>query len=165
MGQYYKPINTDKKEWLYSHSYKSRFKRDDGKIIFFGVGLKLMEHSYVGNKLTEAVKGLLVEGGSWYKNHIVWAGDYADDEPESEWRNKEAEYPDKNLYAIIGTDENEIHPKSKKLPKEYRYLCNWDTKTFVDYTKLKEDGDGFIVEPLSILTCEGNGRGRRRLSQ
>ena len=51
MGQYYKPINLDDKQWLYSHD--------------FGDGLKLMEHSWIGNDFVGAV------GGSWDLNRIV----------------------------------------------------------------------------------------------
>lgn len=145
MGQYYKPINIEKKKWLYSHSYDN--------------GLKLMEHSYVGTNLVNAVKGLLVEGGDWFKNKIVWAGDYADDEPEKFWTDTKAEYPNKNLYSIIGIDENEIHPKDNSLDKKWRYLCNFTTKEFVDYQKLKDNDDTWTIDPLPLLTCEGNGRG------
>jgi len=57
MGQYYKPISIDKMTFLYSHDY--------------GNGLKLMEHSYIGNNLVNTVESLLAPDGEWYKNRIV----------------------------------------------------------------------------------------------
>ncbi len=67
MGQYYKPINLDKQQYVYSHDY--------------GNGLKLMEHSWVGNGFVNVVEELIAEGGDWHGDRIVWAGDYADPEP------------------------------------------------------------------------------------
>jgi hypothetical protein len=146
MGQYYKPININKKEWLYSHDYNN--------------GLKLMEHSYIGNNFVNAVENLLIEGGSWFKNKIVWAGDYADEEPTSEWTNLKDEYPNKCLYSIIGIEKNEIKPKNtKKIDKKYRYLCNFDRKEYVDYEAVKEIEKDWKINPLPLLTAEGNGRG------
>jgi hypothetical protein len=66
MGQYYKPClltRTGKtvKAWLYSHRY--------------GNGLKIMEHSWITNGFVETVESLLIPGGPWYKQPIVWAGE------------------------------------------------------------------------------------------
>ena len=76
MGQYYQPTSVDKLEFVYSHD--------------FGEGLKLMEHSWKGNKLVKIVENLLSKGQAWHKNRLVWAGDYA--EPEL--------CEEKNLYNI-----------------------------------------------------------------
>jgi len=143
MGQYYKPINMDKKQFVYSHTYNN--------------GLKLMEHSWVGNAFVNVVENLIAEGGAWHGDRIVWAGDYADEE-----KNRK-----NNLYHIIGNpDKNEIKPEVNE--KKYRYVLNMDTKEFVDIKKVPltdvwEDENGkewpFTVHPLPLLTCEGNGRG------
>ena len=89
MGQYYKPINLTKKQWLYSHDYHN--------------GLKLMEHSYIGNSFMQIIEQLLSPTGSWHKDPIVWAGDYADKEAG---RKKEHQ----NLYHIGGKLKNKIKP-------------------------------------------------------
>lgn len=141
MGQYYKPINIKEKKWLYSHEYDN--------------GLKLMEHSYLGNKFMNAVETLLMPNGAWHKCRIVWAGDYADPE-------KGEKDESKNLYHIIGKEKNKIKPESKEMPKEYRYIVNHDKKQFVDKTKIKahnKEQPNFKIHPLSLLTSEGNGRG------
>lgn len=165
MGQYYHPINIDKEEWLNTHDY--------------GNGLKLMEHSYIGNNFMNAVCGLLIPGGSWYKDRIVWAGDYADPEPAGDDEDIEQcehchqDLPEhmretkelKNLHTSIGIDGNKINPPSDGLDASFRYLLNHDKKQFVDLTDLRPIKDDlgidtdWIIHPLSLLTCEGNGRG------
>ena len=86
MGQYYKPVNLDKKKFVYSHDY--------------GNGLKLMEHSWIDNDFVAIVENLIKKGGDWYGDRIVWAGDYAKNEPKRKH----------NLYHIVG--ENSIKPKA-----------------------------------------------------
>ena len=66
MGQYYKPciLGGNKKTvkaWMYSHEYDN--------------GLKLMEHSYIGNSFVSAFESLIKNK----PQRVVWAGDYADD--------------------------------------------------------------------------------------
>lgn len=155
MGQYYKPTNLSKREWLYSHDYKSEITNCAGEKFECGQGLKLMEHSYIGNPMMNAIEQLLMPSGRWYKDKIVWAGDYADKE------NGKTDEND-NLYTLIGVDENKVsEPNCDKIviPKEYKYILNWDKKQFIDKSKLKKDENGYIIHPLPLLTCEGNGRG------
>lgn len=161
MGQYYKPCSLEKKEAVYSHD--------------FGNGLKLMEHSYVGNNFVAVVENLIAEGGRWFGDKIVWAGDYADPEVDAEgnvitatWHDEKSgkdEPYDVTLYSLVA--ENIIKPDVAKRPR-YRYLVNMDTKEFVDMKKIPVDhywesakGKQFpiYVHPLPLLTCEGNGRG------
>lgn len=71
MGQYYTPIILD----------------EDGKIEYhlsswdFNNGLKLMEHSWLGNEFVAAVESLLAQEAP---RRVVWAGDYADPEVDAE---------------------------------------------------------------------------------
>jgi hypothetical protein len=138
MGQYYKPcfLDKDKKKvskWVYSHDYDS--------------GLKLMEHSWMLNEFVGAVESQLTPEGKYHKKPIVWAGDYADEEPGTEH----------NLYDKA-TDKNKFKPPAKVVDEKYRYLVNHDKKVYVDKTKLQSN-DGWRIHPLPLLTCEGNGRG------
>jgi len=133
MGQYYYPVNLDKEEYLYSHDY--------------GNGLKLMEHSYIGNNFVEIVEQLLTSGNSWQKTRIVWAGDYMDD-------GLFVDDPSVNLYGYAYDNFDKISPKFENLSIG-RYLVNHSKKEFVDKNKLNR-GD---VHPLPLLTCSGNGRG------
>jgi len=141
MGQYYKPVNLDNKEWLYSHDYSN--------------GLKLMEHSWLLNNFVNAVETLLIKGGKWFKNRIVWAGDYADEE-----KNRKS-----NLYGLA-KDSFKISPREKEdikaikaHNKKFPFIVNHDKKEFVDKSKVKKDSDDWRIHPLPLLTCEGNGRG------
>jgi hypothetical protein len=149
MGQYYKPVNLTKNEYLYTHDFKSRFKRSDGEVYYMGEGLKLMEHSYIGNKLMNAVERLLIPGGDWYECRLVWAGDYADNENGK---------PD-NVYIIMGETGKKIIPSSKKVPAKFRYRTNFTKRQVIDLSTIRAVEDGWKIHPLSLLGCEGNGRG------
>lgn len=147
MGQYYKPVSVDKMEHVYSHEYDN--------------GLKLMEHSWIGNNFVAVVERLIAKGGRWYGDRIVWAGDYADEEPD----HSEGE----NLYSL--SENNKIKPKPVKNNgnPEFRFIVNMDKKQFVDLEKVPvsnvwTDPDTkkeykYFIHPLPLLTCEGNGRG------
>lgn len=145
MGQYYKPVNLKTKEWVYSHDIKEKCTRPDGTSFMIGSGLKLMEHSWLKNPFVKAIESLLVPGGAWYKQPIVWAGDYADPEKGS----------DTNLYGMC-TDKTKLTPKPLKV--EHHFIVNHTKKQYVDKRKVPEV-DGWAIHPLPILTCEGNGRG------
>lgn len=160
MGQYYMPcsLTSDKqnvKSYVYSHNIKSRYKRYDGKFITSGQGLKLMEHSYLKNKMMLCVEALLIEGGEWHKTPIVWAGDYSDPV-----RNE------LNYYNMCdSTDEGEHvarelipTPLTAKQANEFRFIVNHTKGQFVDKKKVKSV-DGYKIHPLSLLTSSGNGRG------
>lgn len=134
MGQYYKPafvdemgVNVD--AWAYSHDYDN--------------GLKLMEHSYLNNRLVNRIEHELYG----VTKRVVWAGDYAD--PIG---------PDGPLYNRC-EDDTKLPLINCERDEKYRYLINWDKKEYVDLDKVPEDSDGWKIHPLPLLTCEGNGRG------
>jgi len=181
MGQYFKPcfLRSDKKlpiAYVYSHDILSTFTRDDKTTFTSGSGLKLMEHSWMKNNFVGFVEEQLTPEGSFYKTALVWAGDYADEEPvevlskrvisqlvEDGCDLKTLEIDGANLYNISVTiprllPSNHIE-EYKILPaKETRYLVNHDKKEFVDKTKVLM-GTWDKMHPLPILTCEGDGRG------
>lgn len=134
MGQYYKPVilNQDNEVvgWVYSHNYDS--------------GLKLMEHSWLKNKFVQLFEGLISPSGQLYKSRVVWAGDYADEEQDGT-----------TLYGQCGA-VNELKPKGE--PVYYRYVVNHTKKQYVDKETVPNN-DGWVIHPLPLLTCEGNGRG------
>lgn len=141
MGQYYKPIflndyGNPVKKWVYSHDYDS--------------GLKLMEHSWMSNSMVNAVENLLAEGQPFHKSKLVWAGDYADGELKSDGTQGS------NLFGL-SDDDSKIKPDVVE-PMLYQYLINHTKMEYVDKLKVPET-DGWIIHPLPLLTCEGNGRG------
>jgi len=133
MGQYYKPINIETMKWVYSHSY--------------GSGLKLMEHSWVGNEFVGVVMNLLKKNGLWFMKPIVWCGDYFDEAGETPY------------YSMV-KDEDELKglPSMSKEEQKKCILVNYTQKEYVMYSKLPSN-DGWIVNPLPLLTACGNNRG------
>ena len=137
MGQYYKAgvLAENKKTikgWVYSHEYDN--------------GLKLMEHSYIGNNFVSAFESLIKSK----PERVVWAGDYAD----SCKGNKT------NVYSRCN-DKNKLSPTEKPTTTETRFIVNHSKKEFVDKFKVPEieNWKGAKIHPLPLLTCEGNGRG------
>ena len=84
MGQYYKVVILAdvkyKKEivrrWMMPNSYS-----------------KLMEHAYVDNAFVKSIEDMISPEGVFYMSRIIWAGDYAENEVDSE----------SNLYNLVET--------------------------------------------------------------
>ena len=118
--------------WVHPHNY--------------GNGYKLMEHSYIGTRFMAVVEFLLSPEGMFYKSPLVWAGDYADSEVDT----------DKNLHDIasdlVGRESIGL---TYTATSSYRYIVNHTKKLYVD----KNLDFGGNIHPLSLLTAEGNGRG------
>lgn len=134
MGQYYKAMILGEKGvmefvrlWLCAHSY--------------GSGLKLTEHSYLKNKFVSAFEHLLSPKGMFYKSRVVWAGDYADNEPDM----------DKNLYQLTDEDDIPLQKPDVHDTSSYHFIVNHTKKLYVE-----KNGR---IHPLPLLTAEGNGRG------
>ena len=137
MGQYFKPIllaenKKTVKAWMYSHEYDN--------------GLKLMEHSYIGNHFVSSFESLIKNN----PQRVVWAGDYAD----------ECKGRKTNLYSRC-KDTEKANPTESVSVTKTRYIVNHTKKQFVDKFSLPEikDWEGTKIHPLPLLTCEGNGRG------
>lgn len=135
MGQYYKPMIIDADNKILG----SIFAHD------YGDGLKLMEHSYISNDVVKRIEHEIT--GSNNAKRVLWAGDYADDEP-----------------GFRGTmyDLSERAPKMPTIidlpdAAEIRYLLNWDKMEAVVIPAFNPDK--LTIHPLPLLTCEGNGRG------
>lgn len=138
----------------------------------FDNGLKLMEHSWIGNDFVNAMSSLL------YKNRkkVAWIGDYSNDFDEEDAYCKKLPYEKFMEYYNIAWDERDRHivPASKfsksdlELINEHTsnlYLINHSLKEYLDYGHYIEacsnddDSYGGCVNPLPLLTACGNGRG------
>ena len=137
MGQYYNPIILDALGkivvWMQAHMYHN--------------GLKLMEHSYLDNSFVSTFEFGLSPEGPYHKSRVVWAGDYADNEPDK----------DTNLYKQCS--EYKLIKPSVKETTRFRFVVNHTKKQFVDKAKIPASDDELVIHPLPLLTCEGNGRG------
>lgn len=172
MGQYYMPtlLHQDGTiHSLYSHDY--------------GNGLKLMEHSYIGNNFVNAVCTQI-----WHKPTVVaWIGDYSDEPYEGEYCKDIPQTRFMEIYrAVWGENEEStrIHPKSYghlTMKNCRRFLVNHTKQVYIDMQEYirrnqwcesrdyKYDKNGHVkpehyewnmcVHPLPLLTACGNGRG------
>lgn len=133
MGQYFNPIILDEHGkvvvWMNAQTYNN--------------GLKLVEHAFLRNNFVCTFEYGLSPEGIYHKSRVVWAGDYASFEPESET----------NLYQRC-TEYNMIRP-SEKNTSVYRYLVNHSKRQFVDKSKVPTK-DGWTLHPLPMLTAEGH---------
>ena len=110
-------------------------------------GVKLMEHSYMNNRFMRAVEYQLSPDGYFTNTRLVWAGDYADPEPDCK----------DNLEHIAQQNENKHFFTDAPADSYYRYILNHSKQQYVD--KGPKSDKGFVIHPLSLLTSEGNGAG------
>jgi hypothetical protein len=134
MGQYYHPVILDAEGkvlvWMDAYSYDN--------------GQKLMEHSFLGNTFVSTFEYGLSPDGMYNKSPVVWAGDYAKEEPGK----------DKNLHHMCN-EYNLIRPAEKNTTC-YRFIVNHSKQLYVDKWKVPNVHNVFL-HPLSLLTAEGNG--------
>ena len=161
MGQYYKPLIVDKNgniSTLHSHEFDN--------------GLKLMEHSWIGNNFVNAVYILIHNNPC----KVVWMGDYADDVSEdfaiqaggkkqfnifyrSAWKRDDEislgpEYFNGTDLSAFMTDDTKgmyliNHNKGLYIPMEEYIATN----------SAGSKDDLWCINPLPLLTACGNGQG------
>ncbi len=170
MGQYWKPIILDDDgeviAWAYTHDYKETYTRDDGSQYTCGHGLKLLEHGYLDNDFVRAFERLLIPDGEHYGKRVVWAGDYAEEEPGSK----------ANLWALArDEDDYEVQQGIRRNTKinlvrrpvsktTYPYILNFDKKLFIDKRNVKggaywSDGEVWPLHPLTFMTLDRSSLG------
>jgi hypothetical protein len=63
------------------------------------------------------------------------------------------------------TQNTKVQLSHRKLSKKFRYICNYDKRQYVDKqhvrggTRWDDDGSVWLIHPLPLMTCEGNGQG------
>lgn len=138
MGQYYTPVlrNGNKYRRVYSHD--------------FGSGLKLMEHSYVGNYFVNVIANAILEDPT----NLCWVGDYANDDLELMQNPKFQKVYDYSMREDI------IYTTLENPNSEFNWEKDW---YFVNETKkeylLMPKAGNFVISPIPLLTAIGNGRG------
>lgn len=163
MGQYYKVINIDKKEYMQALG-----------------GVKLMEWSYNRNLLILNLMNKLAN--EWKGDRVFVVGDYAVSEEDDDsydynklveiekdldiYQKKSSEGYQISLYGYAYDNFTEI--SLKKLEKEeYKYIYNHNKKQFIELKHcplawLYKDKNTYVqvkVAPISLLLALGNGRG------
>jgi hypothetical protein len=138
MGQYYMPVikRGNKLRRVCSHNFDN--------------GLKLTEHSYVGNDFVNVVANDLVENPA----QLYWVGDYAEanDFISESMFNKVYDYA-WNRKKNIGTSLEGCNTNFD-WDKDWYYI----NLTKKEYMKMPKEGN-WIYSPISLLTAIGNGRG------
>lgn len=167
MGQYYMPTLIDdngKVSCLYSHDYNN--------------GLKLMEHSWLGNAFVNAVCTQL-----WKRpQNVAWIGDYSNYYNGDVWEKKMPNIIDyAHLYESVWVHEDyKIRPEVEKIVNEkgfsYNglscYIVNHTTNQYINLADYynenryfpellydKNNTDPWCIHPLPLLTACGNDRG------
>jgi hypothetical protein len=153
MGQYYIAVILAEKG-----TSKAEYVRVYLRPHAYGEGAKLMEHSYKNSGFMNAIENLIGPNGTFYKSRLVWAGDYADPEPEPNADLESLSESDcedsQNLYNIAGESSREYERASTELLVDCQYIVNHTKKQYVD-KKVSENE----IHPLPLLVSEGNGRG------
>ena len=167
MGQYYHPTILKKNWKLAKQPVAMSLNTWD-----FDNGLKLMEHSYIGNSVMKAMEWLLAE--IYAGMQLAWVGDYADGKvthayPEKkidDWYKTEVGTLD--IYEKAGDFMDSecrnskyqrikaLIPKYEDIP-DYKYLVNLTKKEYVVIPAYKPNK--WVVHHLSILCADGCGRG------
>lgn len=159
MGQYWKCITQEKNKWAKVWGLQvvkpEGITKEDKEYWDYYNGVKLMEHSWLGNSFMTALSKYI------YKNptKVAWVGDYAD---TFEW-----DYPDgkpnpKLLWETAWgcTKENEIKPVGE-FDLHDKFLVNHTKKIAIDFNDYIDNNteNGWCIHPLSLLTACGNGLG------
>jgi hypothetical protein len=138
MGQYYKAVSLDTKQFV------SPF------------GAKLMEHSWLNSSSLLQVEQLLSPGNPWHKTKIVWTGDYADKELFTG-------DPERNLYDLAADEFLNLTEAPTTDGPRPLYIVNHTKNIYIKMSEVPDirgkDNKGWKIHPLSILTSSGNGRG------
>ena len=164
MGQYYKVINIDKKEYM----------RADG-------GVKLMEWSYNLNPLILNLINKMAN--EWKGNRVYVVGDYAvssDDEESYDYKKLVELEKDLGIYNKKDSQGYKISiydlaDKYKKIDlkdmenEEYKYIYNHNKKQYINLEhcplawlykdKSMKKYETVRISPVSLLLTLGNGRG------
>lgn len=159
MGQYYRTLlifENDLMECANAHHYDN--------------GVKLMEHSWVGNDFVNAVLGAIENNPA----RVAWVGDYAMDGLPDDWctgagfitsRKQFRDY-----YDRLWDNKIKSLPKTTKLfdlnmESKDCYIVNKTKQTYIDLEKYIAEnsrqrfGSAWVINPLPLLTAIGNGNG------
>ena len=158
MGQYYIAILLAEKELT-----KEEIIRGWLCSLSFGAFGKLMEHSYINDSFVTALENLISPDGMFHKSRVVWAGDYADKESDSDQNMADADESKKLLpagpprYFYHGFLANRKALPGSETECRYRYVVNHTKKLYVD--KKHRDMDGAVGLTLPSVVSGGGDLG------
>lgn len=168
MGQYYHPLLIDKDGAKYtacSHDFDN--------------GLKLMEHSWVGNNFVNAILNML----SGHPMRVAWLGDYSSSECDQydlgggfvKGREDFMRYYKSAYDRKVADNDADSVKTIKNDGKEYLFdlehadcfLVNMTKGCYIDLAEYVSENNFtpswdnalYCINPLPLLTCVGNGMG------
>lgn len=114
-------------------------------------GMKLLEHSYIGNNYVNGVLEKIEDNPS----SVAWVGDYADEDTDFTETYTADDYKTAWKYAKDSP--------FKRIPEVHTdgYIVNHSKEQFLDldkYIAMNKEND-WCLHPLTLLTAIGNGRG------
>ena len=117
------------------------------------MGAKLMEHSYLGNRVCDAVSGMIHN----HPSKVAWIGDYADDGDEV----SQATEGDVSYEKVWHDDvDNSYEFDFCEFDYARKFLVNHTKKVCISFDKwLAASDNRWPIYPVSLLTAIGNGRG------
>ena len=139
-------------------------------------GLKLMEHSYIGNSVMNAVFGQIKD----HPLRIAWMGDYSDEEQGDVYEHKLMHTAFLHIYETVYGEDQEKHliqpePMAFDLDSTGWYLVNHTQRQYIsldtyvnrnkweavwkDWKTGETEAYDMCINPLSLLTACGNDRG------
>ena len=167
MGQYYTCITEDDYGVIKYSMQRKGFDWASADSWKMYIGLKLMEHSYIGNALTDYISHSLYH----HPMRVAWVGDYAVDLTyeyikclNPDFSIPKGAYPTFLKEALHGegvdfeTEKGEFDYKGK-------YLINYSKKEYLSFDKyIKKISENYdtkrwIIYPVSLLTAIGNDLG------
>ncbi len=137
MGQYYMVLTEDKngKRTVYDRTLNGRYTM-----------AKLMEHSWWENPFVNTICHKIFKKPM----KVAWVGDYSDTDGFE-------------FYADVwGESVKTTKLNEAQVCLDNKYLVNHTKKLYLDcneYYKRSRDKDEWVIHPLPLLTCVGNGNG------
>lgn len=153
MGQYYVPLTVEETGEVKAYSLQENHFRETKDFDYYN-GVKLMEHSWIGNRFCDTFSSMLYH----HKLRVAWVGDYSYNLEPEEIANA-VRNGFENFYELAwGEGVNELDVEYESFDYTGKVLVNWDSEEYLEFDEI-EDHNGWKIYPLSLLTSIGNGHG------
>lgn len=159
MGQYYAPVVFTKDEYTIYSLQCDKFVETENYDYYNG--LKLIEHSWIGNSFTDYFSKTIYK----HPKHIVWLGDYAEVEDllntnMFKGNLNEAQITLSGIYERIKNQGVVNFPyNGRHFNYRGKYLVNHTKKIAFSLTPYANTMNAMKLYPVSLLTAVGNGKG------
>lgn len=172
MGQYYTCITEDDSGITKYSMQRKGFDWASADSWKMYIGLKLMEHSYIGNALTDSISHSLYH----HPTRVAWVGDYAVDLTYEYVKLLNPDFPivkgayNTFLNEALHGEGVDFETEKGEFDYKGKYLINYTKKEFLSFDKyIKEivkrgkaeeyNIKDWYIYPISLLTAIGNDLG------